>query len=233
MHRFIVMADKKIPIRKKKPVSHKRVATVLAMLVVAMTFTAAALLIMEGGSGASSPPSAMTIHLRELLKTRGPLQSDSWKDIIIYESGDLAGSVATLADGIFGEPTPNTVRPKANFHFVINSARSRNGADGQLDVSTTWREQKSGTPFAGWPDARYYHYSPYNNAVGICFIGSLHRKDISEAQRRTLSQLVRHLQEELRIPASKVWFQWELEPNKTPANAAQRAFAEEFRQSMK
>jgi len=201
-------------------VSQKRVAAVLASLVGAMTLSAAALLLMEGGSVGRNMPAAMG------------LQAPDWNYIIIYESGDQAGNVATLADGFLnGEQSPHTVRPKAHFHFVINSARSRNGADGKLEVGMTWRKQELGAPHAGWPDIRYSNYLPYKEAVGICLIGDLNRDSISKAQHQKLLQLVQSLQSDLKIENRHVIFQWELEKNRV--GERQKDFANNFRKSMK
>ncbi|MCL2648019.1 MAG: hypothetical protein FWD61_13580 [Phycisphaerales bacterium] len=231
------MADKKTSIRKK-PVSQKRVATVLASLVGALTLSAAALLLMDGGSGSGVPLAMGVEHwsLAEQLQTRVPLQSGAWNCIIIYESGDQAGDAAALADGFLnGEQTPHPVRPKADFHFVIDSARSPNGTDGWLETGTAWREQKVGVPYAGWPDVRYHNilsYHPRYKPVGVCFIGDLDRKPISEAQHRTLVQLVRELQDRLNIDKKYVYFQWQLESN-VPASQTQKEYADFFRNSLK
>jgi hypothetical protein len=224
------MADKKTSSRKK-PVSQKRVAVVLASLVGTLTFSAAALLLMDASSMPIAPPSAWSVA--EQLTPKAPLQRGAWNYIIVYESGDMAGSVASLADGVLvGDGTPNTVRPKAKFHFVIDSARSRRDADGDLEVGTTWRDQEAGAPYAGWPDVRYHNLLPYNKAVGVCVVGNLNRSPISDSQHRKLVQVVRELQTLLDIPNTRVCFQWELEPNVSRATPAQKAYADYFRSNM-
>jgi hypothetical protein len=232
------MADKTTSSRKK-PVSQKRVAVVLASLVATLTFSAAALLLMEG-SPAGGMPAALAqarSSVAAQIETAVPLQRGAWNYIIIYESGDLAGSAAGLADGVLtgdGTLRPNTIRPKANFHFVIDSAQSRrrDAVDGELEVGAAWMNQEAGAPYAGWPDVRYHTFSPYKNAVGVCFIGDLGREPMSDAQHRSLVQVVRELQNRLNIPNGHVHFQWELEPNVNRANSAQKAFADYFRASM-
>jgi hypothetical protein len=102
----------------------------------------------------------------------------------------------------------NTVRSKANFHFVIDGPRS-GGMDGKLEVGTAWLNQESGAPFAGWPDVRYHSFKPYTNAVGICLAADLSRQTLSDAQHQTLIQKVQELQRLLRIPKDHVLFQWE------------------------
>ena len=217
--------------------SQKRVAVVLASLVGTLTISAGALLLMENGPTAmGTSPAFWALQppsLAAQLTPTTPLQRAAWNYIIIYQSGDLSGSSDSLADGrVAGgtELTANTVRPKANFHFVVDNARSRRGvADGELEIGSAWFNQVAGAPYAGWPDNRYHHFSAYKNAVGICLVGDLNREPISEAQHRTLVQLVRELQTQLNIPAERVLFQWELEPNTGKASAAQQAYAQQLR----
>jgi hypothetical protein len=233
------MADKKAS-NKKKPVSQKRVAVVLASLVGTLTLSAAVLLLMENQSGAIGSPAPglayETTAITAQINPSTPLRQGAWNYIIVYESGDLAGSAASLAEGrVYGEPNlpSSTVRPKANFHFVIDAARSRRDAvDGELEVGTTWQNQEPGAPYAGWPDVRYHQVSPYNNAVGVCYIGNLAREPISETQNRSLVQVVRELQSRLNIPKDRVLFQWELEPNVTRMTPLQKDFAASFRSNL-
>jgi hypothetical protein len=230
------MADKK-PSSRKKPVSQKRVAVVLASLVGTLTFSAGILLLMEGGAVAT-PASALAYQQGSIavqVEPTTPLRTGAWNYIIIYESGDSAGSAASLADGRFnGESeTTRTVRPKANFHFVIDSARSgRDAVDGQLEVGNAWLNQEVGAPYAGWPDVRYHQVSPYNNAVGVCLIGNLGREPISDAQHQNLLHVVHELQTRLNVPRERILFQWELEPNLKRVNSGQKAYAESFRASL-
>jgi len=223
---------------RKKPVSQKRIAIVLASLVGTMTLTAGALLLMEPGPLNSLPPGAFAVttdDMRNLLQTNVPLQTSQWQDIIIYESGDMSGSAASLAEGRVqgvGSNAGNVTRQPAYFHFVVDSANSRNGAlDGELEVGSTWRDQKLGTPHAGWPDNRYYNFGVYYpNAVGICVSGNINVQPCSEAQMRTLIQLVHELQRKL--PNAQVHFQWEYNPNHAQVTPAQMAFADEVRRSL-
>jgi hypothetical protein len=216
------MADKTRSTRKK-PVSQKRVATVLASLVGTLTLSAGVLLLLEGGAGSAPLAAAFAAQPLDVqLATNAPLRSDAWEYIIVYESGDLAGSSASLAEGrVTGgaELPPHTVRPKANFHFVIDSARSgRQATDGQLEVGTSWLNQQVGAPNAGWPDIRYHQIPPYTNAVGVCLISDLNRAPVSAAQHERLLQVLHELQHRLHIPKSHIYFQWELGPNASSAS---------------
>ncbi len=218
------MANKS-PSKRKKPVSQKRVAVVLASLVGMMTVSAAALLMMEGVAPGNSVAVMAATYLPPV-----PLRSDAWSFIIIYNSADLGATKDSLAEGRFtGGTTP---RPKANFHFVIDSAESADGGiDGKLEVGASWRNQVAGIPQASWPEPRSNSYTPYTNAIGICLAADLSRKPISQAQHQTLLQLVHELQKQTGIPASQVRFQWEIDKDIRPT-PAQAAYAQEFREGL-
>jgi hypothetical protein len=119
------------------------------------------------------------------------------------------------------------VRPKANFHFVIDSATSGT-MDGALETGTSWKNQELGA-YAGWPDSRSHSISLYKDAVGICFAGDLNRGPASEAQQQTLLHLVQELQQRNHIPTERIYFQWELEGTPT---AAQQAFSRRLRAAL-
>lgn len=217
--------------------SQKRVATVLASLVGTLTLSAGILLLLEGGGGVASMTRdfAAAQPIQAQLATNVPLRDGHFQYIIVYESGDLAGCSATLADGrVTGgaELPPHTVRPKANFHFVIDSAHSgSNLTDGHLEVGTAWQNQDLQAPNAGWPDSRYYQ-NTYTNAVGVCLISDLHRAPISAAQHQSLLEVLRDLQSRLHIKSSNIYFQWELEPNVSSASPAQQAYASRVRSEL-
>jgi hypothetical protein len=212
-----------IPPKRKKPVSQKRVAVVLASLVATMTVSAALLLAMEKNTlGTAMPGMAITqSKVAAAVDAGEPLRRQGWGFIIISESADPAARAASLADGrIAGGFSLSPVRPKANFHFVIDSAQSGT-MDGLPETGTSWKKQELGA-YAGWPDSRTHSVTLYSDAVGICLAADLDRGPISEAQSQTLVHLVQALQARCRIPRERVLFQWELNADirTTPARQA-------------
>ncbi len=223
---------------RKKPVSQKRVATVLVSLVGVLTLSCGVLILLEDrpSSGSATILAATSQPDWSLVSSpQVPLQSGRWNYIIVYESADQAGCAASLADGQAkgGRSENNSARQPAKFHFVVDNANSRRGAiDGELEIGSAWLEQTAGAPYAGWPEGRYYNLSEYKNAVGVCLIGDLNKASISEQQTQTLLQLTTELQHRLNIPSPQVLFQWELVPNAARATSAQKEFAAKFRQML-
>jgi hypothetical protein len=169
------------------------------------------------------------------------LQTAAWDYIIVYESGDAAASAASLADGSAkGEVSHAAISPRlpAPFHFVVDSATSTPGAlDGELEVTTRWRDQIYGTPHLGWPDARYYHLKPefqngFSRAVAVCVIGDVTRGGVSLPQTKTLVELLQVLEQRFNIPQNHILFQWEQLPNADHATRQQRAFAARVREAL-
>jgi len=218
--------------------SQKRVAVVLASLVGTMTVSAAALLLMEGPSGALSYtiPTAYAPEgnsIASQIALTPPLQPKAWSYIIIYESSDPAATAATLADDSLAGGSNNSGRPKANFHFVIDGPDSGNGTmDGKLEVATSWKQQNTGAPYAAWPDHRSYSYTPYTNAIGVCISADLNRKALSDNQHQKLLQLVRTLASRFNIPKENVLFQWDRRLNARTATAVEASFDQTFRSQL-
>ncbi len=219
--------------------SQKRVAIVLASLIGVLTLSAGMLLVMENTvAGADAAPVALAVSdgtVRSLVERPGAqLQAGRWKFIIIYESGDMAGSAASLAEGLTqGGPAAPTRRIPANFHFVVGNGAGRQVSDGAIEVGECWRKQMDGCAVIGWPlNIRNDKADTYKNAVGVCAIGSVSRAPLTDRQMNSMEQLVHELRMQCSIPARGVIFSWELAPNDRYATPAQKAFAEKFRQSM-
>ena len=114
----------------------------------------------------------------------------------------------------------------ADFHFVVDNSRNGLGnPDGYVQRGLAWQDQLSTTPYFSWPYLKPHHYSVYANAVGVCIIGDINRKDYSASQIRSTVSLVQALERKLNIPNSCVKLQWEI---RGQATARQRAFGREF-----
>jgi len=224
---------------RKKPVSQKRVAIVLASLVGTLTFSSALLLVMESGPLGATPPQMVALTpsaVKQAIQPKTPLLTDAWKNIVIYHSGGLPEnlSAADLAEGRLkgGDSVVERQARPSGFHFVIGNGRDRGSIDGELQVGSAWLDQKFGAPHPGWQNSRYYNSPSFKNAIGICLQGDLRNKPATEAQLRFLIQLV----EELRSKGMgrTIMFQWELAYQNSPAaTPAQIEFAREFQRYIK
>lgn len=217
----------------RKPISHKRVFTVMVALLASLTFSAALLNLMQNQplTGASVRPILMQADtsaqsISALIKPTVPLHRSQWNYIILYQSGESAGNLAGLKSGRqIGGVTGSAMAQRAavNFHFVVDNAENYRGyPSGNIEVGSSWQYQQPAAPYRTWP--YYYHTvpNPYQNAVGVCLVGNFSHHRISRRQLRAAVALVKGLQQKLGIPNSRVLFQWVLNPRGTPT-------AEEFR----
>jgi hypothetical protein len=201
-----------------------------------MTISAGVLLLMEGGALGTNVPGAFVAETSPAVPIAS-LQPKAWNYIIIYESADMSARADSLAEGVVtgGSDSHKSVRPKANFHFVIDSKTSWNDdrRDGLRQVGTSWYQQEPGAPYASWPDVRSHSFTPYTNSVGICLAADINRgHNISEAQRQELLQLVQDLQKSYNIPKENILFQWDRRldaQGARPATPAQLAVEAQIR----
>lgn len=222
---------------RKKPVSQKRVAIVLASLVGTLTFSSALLLLMESGPLGATPPQMVALTpsgAKQAIQANAPLRQDLWEHIVVYHSGNLADGSADIAEGRLkggNSVVERQARPDG-FHFVIANGKDRGSIDGELQRGSAWMNQHFGAPHPGWPNPRYYN-NPYQNAIGICLQGDLRNKPASDAQLRSLIQLVDELHR-AGLGKKGIIFQWErVYPGSPDATPAQVEFAQEVRRYIK
>jgi len=167
-------------------------------LIAAMTGAGGLLLSLDGQPSASldgmalvaSAPVAPSIEA--IFNTRQPVSSDRWDGIVIYDSGSMQGSAATLAaqskarnlDGL-------------GYHFVIGNGAGQD--DGELHVGYRWLTQAPGAHDAGPNQDRYNR-----RYIGVCLIGDGDRRPFTDAQIHRLVELVRGLQSRLNLPDSSI-----------------------------
>jgi hypothetical protein len=220
--------------RKKRPVSHKRVLIVLCSLVATLTLSATFLLALEGVAerATGAAPTMLAPTAAGGIGAGVELREKPWDFIIVYESGNVTGNAVDLTEGRFkgGNGTESAIRPGANFHFVVDSAKSAKG--GYVVKGSAWLSQKTGAPNVGWP-VNCNNSNVYTNAVGVCFVGDVIKAKATN-QAQELVNLVREIQTLTNIPADRVKFQWEpLEAGSSKPSPAQQAFADEFRKALR
>lgn len=116
-----------------------------------------------------------------------------WTAIVIHHSGTRSGSAAIFdrwhKEGNYWEGV--------GYDFVIGNGT--NSANGQVEVTFRWREQKIGA-----------HCKTPNNwanekAVGICLVGNFNRTVPTTKQMQSLVKLIRFLQSRYGIPKSRIY----------------------------
>lgn len=106
----------------------------------------------------------------------------SWKTITVHHSGTKKGSAKA-----FDRDHKRRHMGGLFYHFVIGNGS--NTPDGALEVGFRWKRQvKANRP----------------NDIQICLVGDFSKSYVSDAQMNTLVNLIKVLQEEYRIPVSRV-----------------------------
>lgn len=117
-----------------------------------------------------------------------------WNAIVVHHSGTENGNVAIFDkwhregnhwDGV-------------GYDFVIGNGTD--SADGQVEVTFRWREQKTGAHCGGTPDNW-----ANEDAVGICLVGNYNNTVPTPRQVQSLVRLTRFLQGRYRIPKSRIY----------------------------
>ena len=180
---------------------HSRRSTIVwGSFVAAMTLVGGILVVTDPspapnlGSGRSlANIPAVTGSYRTVFDTATPIDPNRWDEIIIEDSGQPHGSVETLsleaqADGKQGLPE----------HFLIGNGNGM--GDGDLHMSYRWNTQMSATgnnPADSASESR---------AIRICVVGNVRNRPFTDRQLERLAALVAGLQEEFRIPSSRIRF---------------------------
>jgi len=110
-----------------------------------------------------------------------------WSIIVIHHSASKVGGASRFdqwhrAKGWEG----------VGYDFVIGNGTDT--ADGAIEATFRWKEQKEGAHVKGWNDL----------AIGICLVGNFEETDPTPAQMDALRTLVRHLRGRFSIPRERV-----------------------------
>ena len=124
------------------------------------------------------------IDFGPIFRTRVALRPGRWRALHVRHSGTDAGDARALAElarerGVSGPPD----------HFVI--CNGRGGGDGEIQFTPRWDAQQ---PPAGAPA----------DCVSVCLIGDFDRARPTEAQLRSLRELITVLEREAGIPGQAV-----------------------------
>jgi len=121
------------------------------------------------------------------------LLEKDWTAIVIHHSGTETGNAAIFdrwhREGNHWEGV--------GYDFVIGNGT--NSADGEVEVTFRWREQKMGA-HCGTPDNW-----ANEDAVGICLVGNFNHTVPTTRQLRSLLKLTVFLQRRYEIPTGRIY----------------------------
>jgi len=134
-----------------------------------------------GGTPSSSPGGGLPTDVTDVASAR------AWSLIVVHHSASKVGGSAR-----FDEWHRAKGWEGVGYDFVIGNGTDT--ADGFIETTFRWREQKDGAHVKGWNEM----------AIGICLVGNFEETDPTPAQLDALRTLVRHLRGRFRIPRERV-----------------------------
>ena len=157
---------------------------------------------LDGVALVAAPSRANSIEA--IFNTRVPIEPGRWDGIVIYDSGSLHGSAASIAaqhtaQGLHG----------LGYHFIIGNGAGLD--DGELHVGYRWLAQAPGA-HSGGPDQDRLN----RRYIGICLVGDGSRRPFSDRQLARLAELLRALRTELDLPADAVHLGRDVAPTTSP-----------------
>ncbi|MAD18694.1 MAG: hypothetical protein CMJ52_00500 [Planctomycetaceae bacterium] len=138
--------------------------------------------------------------------------STAWTRIVVHDSGFYFDD----ADDIARRHVNQGNLREIGYHFVIGNG---NGslADGQIHVTTRWDAQRPGAHVASRLGADPAVADGLNRvAIGICLVGNGDQKRFTQAQTKSLAQLVTTLQSRLSISDEAVHLHSDLSDVNSP-----------------
>lgn len=118
--------------------------------------------------------------------------SPRWTTIVIHHSATSTGGAAAFHK----YHVQQNGWDELGYHFVIGNGTST--ADGLVEVGSRWHKQKHGA-HCKTPN-NYYN----DHGIGICLVGDFTKSRPTRKQLESLTQLVRFLSRECRIPPARI-----------------------------
>ena len=191
---------------RKRQVHPKRTGIVWSVFLGAMTLAGGVLLLNDGWT--SMPLTALSRAAEPA--TRVAVPQGRWQAIVIHHSGSHTGSAQDIAR----QQSRDWGFPSMGYHFVIGNGNGEH--NGSIIAGPRWYRQESGAHVAdrgaAQPDAGWFN----DNAIGICLIGNGESRAFTVEQLKSLTALVRELQQQCDIPASRVFMHSQLVPVASP-----------------
>ena len=181
--------------RVAKPVASRRNVVVLASLLGSLTL--ASVLLLVWAPDPLTPDAVRLLGVSEeqsldlIYETENPIKPGRWQCIYVHHSKGQKGDALSLGRGIGGMPD----------HFLIGNG---NGCeDGGVQVGQRWNlQQAAGATSGKQPLPQLAAIA--DGYISICLVGDLDTSPPTDKQLQRLQELVRSLQQKLRIPGAAV-----------------------------
>jgi hypothetical protein len=171
----------------------------------AMTLAAGFLVLTNGGL---RPVTVATTVTGETSNAASQIALDHnrWKAIVIHHSGTPSGSPESLERMYLSRGYVSL-----GYHFVIGNGIDF--GDGAVARGPRWLRQQPGAHVSDLAtNAMWFN----EHAIGICLVGNGERRAFTEAQMRSLIDLVTELQREFGIPDNQVYLHSDLASVSSP-----------------
>ncbi len=129
-------------------------------------------------------------------------QKGDWKYIVIHHSATETGNAAIFDKAHRRRGMKNGLA----YHFVIDNGTGKR-RDGQIETGSRWKRQIEG----GHVRQRWLNIQ----GIGICVVGNLNEKCMTEKQYWSLVWLTKHLMKKYNIPQDKVLFHGKIKGEST------------------
>ena len=137
------------------------------------------------GPGGQPSASAPGVGLAaDVLDVAGPR---AWTTIVLHHSASKVGGASRFDQWHRAKGSEGV-----HYHFVIGNGTDT--ADGAIEPTYRWRDQKDGDHAKGWDEL----------SIGICLVGNFEEADPTPAQMDSLRMLVRALRSRFSIPRERV-----------------------------
>ena len=137
---------------------------------------------LAGVAPQKAPPVSYTAPV-PVPEPKGPRE---WRYLVIHHSGSSVGNVAMIQ----AEHLRRGMENGMAYHFLIGNGSAGLG-DGEVAEGRRWRYQLQGG---------HAHQEDLNEiGIGICLVGNFNRTAPTDAQLRSLAQLVLRLQREFNV----------------------------------
>jgi N-acetyl-anhydromuramyl-L-alanine amidase AmpD len=129
-------------------------------------------------------------------------QKGDWKYIVIHHSATATGNAAIFDKSHKRRGMKNGLA----YHFVIDNGTSGK-RNGQIETGSRWKRQIEG----GHVRQRWLNIQ----GIGICIVGNLNEKSMTEKQYWSLVWLTKDLMKKYNIPQNKVLFHGKIKGEST------------------